>query len=81
MGLTISHTARMTAPEPLVFDPVTGVLTGATQAELDQMRHMQRPLSLTAIGVTSGASLGDMADRIGALIAIAGRIRRAADAD
>lgn len=58
MGLTISHTAQMTAPEPLVFDPVTGVLTGATLLEGTLVRLMRAGARMTSAMSYRGFAAG-----------------------
>ena len=48
MGLTISQTAQMTATEQLVFDPVTGVLTGANLREAALVQLMRLGARMTS---------------------------------
>jgi hypothetical protein len=48
MSLTISQTAHMTAPKSLVFDPATGVLTGATLRESALVQLMRAGARVTS---------------------------------
>jgi len=54
----------------------------AAKAQLVEIGQFERPRAQAgAVGAPPSAGLRDMAERIGALIAIGGRIRRAAAAD
>ena len=55
---------------------------GKAEAERDEVRQMQRTLAQSgAVALPPGAGLGDVADRVGAGVAIGGGILGAADAD
>ena len=57
-------------------------LAGKPESQRDEVRQVQRALAQPgAVALPPGASLGDVADRVGAGIAIGRRILRPADAD
>src|SRR5215204_3885765 len=59
--------------------PSGGEAMSFTQSEFDKVGQVQGSLPNRVIGVTHSAGVGNMADRICAVIAIRGRVRRGAD--
>src|SRR5689334_18992252 len=58
-----------------------GEMAGLPEAKRGEVGQPQQPLTMRVVRLPARASLGDMADRIGAFVAIARRVRCRADPD